>query len=109
MPLGVARGVFPSIDAEEGRPGEYYCSRAALWSKNQRADTINEAESTVAPGAGRALHSADSLEEIAWESDTTYPVELLNSLNNSGLPSKQVAAPCGDHPSKHFSGAAWRP
>ena len=30
MPLGVARGVFPSIDAEEGRPGEYYCSRAAL-------------------------------------------------------------------------------
>ena len=85
-PLAVVRKVSPSIDANGGRSGEYYHSRAVLCSKKQPVGAIYRAASTVSPGAGRALHSADFARKSVWESNSANAAGFLNSVYISGAP-----------------------
>jgi ATP-dependent DNA helicase PIF1 len=74
----------------------FFCDRAILTPLNRTVDEINAAVLRKFPGETTTYCSVDTVEDEE-ESEATYPVEFLNSLNIGGLPPHrlelQVGAP----------------
>ncbi|XP_018460165.2 uncharacterized protein LOC108831095 [Raphanus sativus] len=76
----------------------YYTDRAILTPRNETVDEINAYRISHTDGESRDYYSFDSFEISETRSDqneTLYPVEYLNSLEFSGLPSHKLTLKVG--------------
>ncbi|XP_056845361.1 uncharacterized protein LOC108807528 [Raphanus sativus] len=76
----------------------YYTDRAILTPRNETVDEINAYRISHTDGESRDYYSFDSFEISETKSDqneTLYPVEYLNSLEFSGLPTHKLTLKVG--------------
>ena len=74
------------------KKSEWLMERAILCPTNKEVDMVNEFISKLIPGEKHLLYSADSVEE---ELGHRYPVELLNTMDTSGMPPHQLTLKIG--------------
>lgn len=64
----------------------YFYARSILTPRNNDVDTINEAMIDCIHGETRVYLSADSVVDSADVNPNLYPIELLNSITENGIP-----------------------
>jgi hypothetical protein len=69
---------------------DYINSRAILCPLNADTDDINDLATRLLPGETRSYFSIDSILHNSGDCQNIFPVELLNTLKLSGLPSHEL-------------------
>lgn len=85
--------VYPDLPNLSGRDSSWLCERAILVSRNDRAADINKAILQQVTGERRTYNSVDTVVDV--DEAVNYPVEFLNSLNPSGIPSHELTLKVG--------------
>lgn len=85
--------VYPDLENFSGRGVSWLYERAILVTRNDRAADINKIILQQVTGEERTYNSVDSVVDV--DEAVHYPVEFLNSLNPSGMPSHELKLKVG--------------
>lgn len=85
--------IYPDISNIKEKSIEWLCERAILTPKNDKAAAINDILLKAFEGQAVEYKSFDSV--IDTDDAVHYPVEFLNTLNPSGLPSHKLILKIG--------------
>lgn len=69
---------------------EQFSKEAILCPKNSDVDSINEQVLNILEGIPQSYLSSDTIDETTDEDGRNYPIEFLNSLTPSGMPSHKL-------------------
>ncbi|KAL0902327.1 hypothetical protein ABMA27_000223 [Loxostege sticticalis] len=81
------------VSLEDNLINEWLCERAIMAPKNELVEKINKKILEQVPGDMRTYMSIDTA--MATDDAATYPVEFLNSLDLSGVPSHTLELKVG--------------
>lgn len=91
---GLIDSVYDDFHAQFDTP-EYLYDRSILTPKNSYVDMLNELMIQMSPGESKVFLSADSVEAAEDVNPNLYPIELLNGINENGIPSHSLSFKIG--------------
>lgn len=91
------QSVYPFLGADSDLHIDEYRSKAILAARNADVDAINEMAISLFPGSQRVYTSTDTIVDTDDPDSAmaTYPVEFLQTLHPSGMPSHNITIKIG--------------